>query len=142
MSLIDDEDGTTTNSAPPYKNTFIYLFDGCIKLIDASKLFLPVFVPSAAEYCYLHMFAGCTNLSSAPILPTTTLSPRCYYELFSGCTSLNKIVSYASNISASNCLRNWLNNTAATGDFYNLGGATYPSGASGIPSGWTVHTSL
>lgn len=29
-----------------------------------------------------------------------------------------------------------------TGDFYNLGGATYTSGDSGIPTGWTEHTLL
>lgn len=26
-------------------------------------------------------------------------------------------------------------------DFYNYGSAVYPSGASGIPTGWTEHTS-
>jgi hypothetical protein len=37
-------------------------------------------------------------------------------------------------------LTNWVGGVAATGDFYNYGGATYTSGANGIPSGWTVHT--
>ena len=61
--------------------------------------------------------------------------------MFSGCTNLNKVVSYATTIKGKG-IYNWLQNVSATGDFYNLGGATYPSGASGIPSGWTVHTSL
>ena len=39
-------------------------------------------------------------------------------------------------------MKDWLNGVSATGDFYNLGGATYTTGTSGIPSGWTVHTSL
>jgi hypothetical protein len=34
-------------------------------------------------------------------------------------------------------LIDWLKNVASTGTFHNLGSATYPSGASGIPTGWT-----
>jgi hypothetical protein len=60
--------------------------------------------------------------------------------MFQYCTILNSVTIYATDISASNCLSNWLGNVAQTGDFYNYGGATYPSGASGIPSGWTEHT--
>lgn len=76
------------------------------------------------------------------ILPATTLANNCYYRMFRGCTRLNKIITYANDISATDCLTNWLDGVSATGDFYNLGGATYPSGVSGIPSGWTIHTSL
>lgn len=95
-----------------------------------------------ANECYSNLFNGCTSLTTAPVLPATTLADGCYKELFSGCTNINSVTTYANNISASNCLLNWLNNVAATGDFYNLGGATYESGVSGIPSGWTEHTSL
>ena len=40
------------------------------------------------SYCYSSMFAGCTNLTSAPELPATTLAERCYFNMFRGCTSL------------------------------------------------------
>ena len=30
------------------------------------------------KYCYISMFKGCTGLTSAPELPTTTLAPYCY----------------------------------------------------------------
>jgi hypothetical protein len=62
--------------------------------------------------------------------------------MFQRCTSLNQVTTYADNISASSCLSYWLSGVAATGDFYNLGSATYRSGASGIPEGWTEHNTL
>jgi hypothetical protein len=95
-----------------------------------------------ADYCYQNMFNGCKALTTAPVLPATTLVDSCYSLMFSGCTNLNSVTTYAQKISARNCLQIWLNNVAATGDFFNLGGASYPSGTSGIPSGWTEHTSL
>ena len=38
--------------------------------------------------CYDSMFEGCTNLTSAPELPATTLTTDCYLGMFKGCTSL------------------------------------------------------
>lgn len=124
----------TTTSERCYQN----MFNGCTSLTAAPAL------PATylSEGCYVSMFQGCTSLTEAPVLPATTLKNYCYARMFSGCTNLNSVTTYANDISATNCLSNWLNNTAATGDFYNLGGATYPSGASGIPEGWTEHTSL
>ena len=114
------------------------MFQGCTSLTEA-----PVLPATRLEGgCYERMFQGCTSLVEAPELPATTMSSYCYMNMFNGCTSLNKMSVYATaGITESN-LNNWLNNVSATGDFYNLGGATYPSGASGIPSGWTEHTSL
>ena len=114
------------------------MFGGCASLTKAPVL--PA--TSVTFYCYTAMFAGCTSLTTAPTLPATTLATECYAYMFANCTILNKVTTYATNISANRCTENWLNNTAATGDFYNLGGATYPTGASGIPEGWTEHTSL
>ncbi len=94
-----------------------------------------------AEGCYVAMFYGCTSLTTATLQPTT-LEDYCYNTMFSGCTSLNNVTTYATDISAQDCLADWMEDVSATGDFYNLGGATYPTGTSGIPSGWTEHTSL
>ena len=93
-------------------------------------------------YCYQQMFYSCPSLTTAPVLPATTLTQGCYSGMFQGCSSLNSVTTYAQDISATNCLMNWLDTVSATGDFYNLGGVTYTSGASGIPSGWTEHNSL
>ena len=58
--------------------------------------------------------------------------------MFSGCSNLNSVVCLATtNISLNTCI-NWLNGVAATGTFTKAPGATWGSGVSGIPSGWTV----
>lgn len=45
----------------------------------------------------------------------------------------------ATDISASNCLNNWVNGVSSTGTFVkNAAMTSLPTGASGIPSGWTV----
>ena len=112
------------------------MFEGCTSLTTAPVL--PA--TTLADRCYENMFWRCASLTQAPVLPATNLDDWCYRNLFSDCTNLNSVTTYATNISASNCLSNWLSGVAATGDFYNLGGATYESGVSGIPTGWTEHT--
>ena len=45
----------------------------------------------------------------------------------------------ATDISAENCLTGWVDSVAATGTFVKAASMTsLPTGASGIPSGWTV----
>ena len=39
---------------------------------------------------FCHLFMNCTQLTSAPDLPATTLGHRCYFKMFSGCSSLTK----------------------------------------------------
>ena len=124
----------TTSAQSCYYN----MFNGCTALQTAPQLPATTLVKN----CYFGMLANCTALTQAPVLPATTLTLYCYYNMFSGCTNLNKVTTYAQDISANYCLSNWLNGVAAQGEFYNLGSATYSSGASGIPTGWTVHTSL
>ena len=85
------------------------------------------------------MLYGCTSLTQAPELPATTLANRCYSYMLYGCTSLNYIKCLATDISASNCTKDWLFNVAATGDFYASASTGWKSGASGIPTGWTRH---
>lgn len=113
---------------------YVGMFQGCTGLTTAPAL--PA--TTLANYCYQHMFKGCTSLTSAPELPATTLVSSCYSGMFWDCTSLNYVKCLATNISASNALTIWLSNVSSTGTFYKAAGVTYPSGASGIPTGWTV----
>ena len=46
----------------------------------------PTSIPTAD--CYNSMFEGCTNLTTAPALPATTLTVGCYSRMFLSCTSL------------------------------------------------------
>ena len=109
------------------------MFYGCTALTTAPALPATTLVSG----CYRSMFNGCTSLTAAPVLPATTLVSSCYYDMFNGCTSLNEVTTYADDISATDCTQNWLFGVANSGTFYNYGSATYTSGASGIPSGWT-----
>lgn len=113
------------------------MFENCVNLTTAPAL--PA--TTLAGSCYSYMFEYCYSLTTAPVLPATTLANYCYSSMFDNCRRLNKVTTYAADISATHCLLNWLYGVSSTGDFYNLGGATYASGVGGIPSGWTVHTS-
>ena len=93
-----------------------------------------------ATYCFCYLFYGCTSLTTAPALPATTLAYYCYHCMFYGCTRLNYVKIYATDISANNCLSYWLSNVPANGTIHIAEGmsSVYPTGASGIPSSWTV----
>ena len=117
---------------------YMGMFQNCTSLTEAP--ILPA--TSLAVNCYIRMFQGCTSLTTAPALPATSLVSNCYSYMFQRCSKLNKVISYNRTASSTSYMKDWLNGVSATGDFYNLGGATYTTGTSGIPSGWTVHTSL
>lgn len=116
------------------RSCYLGMFRNCTSLTTAPLLGST----SLYEYCYQNMFRDCTSLTTAPDLTATTLADYCYSYMFYGCTSLNSVTTYANDISATDCIQNWLGNVAASGTFYNNGSATYTtSSASGIPTGWT-----
>ena len=65
---------------------YYHMFQGCTSLTQAPAL--PA--TTLANNCYSGMFAGCTALTQAPALPATTLNQYCYYDMFQGCTSLTQ----------------------------------------------------
>ena len=115
------------------------MFRGCTSLTLPDGFALPA--NTLANYCYYAMFFGCTSLTlpNGFTIPATTLVDNCYRAMFNGCTSLNYIKTLMTDISATDCLYGWLYDVAATGDFYCPAELTIPTGASGIPSGWTRH---
>ena len=129
--------GGIFNSYTLAPNCMEFMFKGCTTF---TRPYLPA-DSTLVSNCYNSMFEDCTGITWAYLRDTdTVLVEGCYANMFKGCTSLNRIKCYAQDISASGCLNNWLSGVSATGDFYNNGAATFPTGASGIPSGWTVHT--
>ena len=121
----------TTLAGSCYSN----MFNGCSSLTTAPEL--PV--TTLATYCYQGMFGGCTSLTVAPELPAMTLVESCYSFMFNGCSSLNYIKCLATNISASDCIWNWVGGVAATGTFVkNPNMTSWRTGTSGIPTGWTI----
>ena len=63
-----------------------HMFNEYSGLTSAENLILPA--TTLVEGCYAGMFAGCTNLASAPELPATTLNNHSYQFMFAGCKSL------------------------------------------------------
>lgn len=115
------------------------MFNNCTSLTMSNTFTLPT--TTLANGCYYYMFQGCTSLTMNDTftLPATTLAKECYYCMFYGCTNVNIMYTNMTDISANNCLYSWLYNVSPTGDFYCPAELTIPTGASGIPSGWTRH---
>jgi hypothetical protein len=85
------------------------------------------------------MFRHCTSLTTAPVLPATTLATQCYASMFYDCTNLDYIKCLAADISASNCTNGWVDGVSATGTFVkNPSMSGWTTGVNGIPAGWTV----
>lgn len=145
------------------QNTYCYnnMFRSC------SNLVVPPTLPntSVSDYAYFAMFRGCSSLMNPPALPATNLGNSCYNSMFidckfttaptlpatyvatsayknmfKNCTNLNRIVIYAN--SGTNGFKTWVEGVGSTGDFYKFGTISLSTGISGIPSGWTVHTTL
>lgn len=129
----------TTLTEYCYKKMFFILNN---YYLNENTLNVELPATTLARGCYEQMFYGLPGLKNAPELPAKTLVDSCYKNMFGFCTNLNKVVTYAEDISAANCTFGWLENVSSTGDFYNLGGATWSTGKNGIPTGWTEHRSL
>ena len=116
---------------------YSYMFSGCTSLTKAPDLPVTTLAPS----CYIGMFNGCTSLEEAPVLQATALADSCYNDMFKDCSSLNevrcKIPSSYSSSDISSYASNWLSGVSSTGTFLTNEDVNWPSGASGIPEGWT-----
>lgn len=111
------------------------MFYGCSNLATAPAL--PAL--NLAYGCYSMMFWDCTNLTTAPALPATNLIDYCYRQMFDGCSNLNYIKCLATDRSAPYSTSGWANGVSSTGTFVkNSSMNSWPSGTSGIPSGWTI----
>jgi len=132
---------TSLTKAPELPTTTLafgcyrFMFDGCTSLTQAPEL--PA--TTVASHCYQGMFQDCTSLTKAPELPATTLTTRCYYEMFYDCSKLNYIKMMATDISAKECIDDWVYGVPSTGTFVKNKNATWNVGGDcGIPSGWRV----
>ena len=123
-------------------SVYSYLFSGCKKLISAPEIPAAVFENDShggvTNIVYGNMFHNCTSLSRAPKLSTRTLCDYCYNDMFNGCTSLNYVECLADTTTGYRPFDNWLSGVAATGTFVKHPDAVWPSGANGIPNGWTI----
>lgn len=117
------------------KKCYQGIFRECNGLTTAPEL--PAI--TLAPYCYYAMFHGCDGLTNAPELPATTLAEGCYLSMFLKCKKLDNITMLATDISAPDCLGEWVDGVASTGTFTKAAAMTsLTTGVSGIPEGWTV----
>ena len=133
MSLLFNDDFEDKTDLTGYVAVFAYLFM-VQPIVNATRLILPA--TTLADYCYGSMFMGCTQLEVAPALPALILGEGCYVSMFNGCTSLttapglpapiltdtcyrqmfygcsnlNNITMLATDISATDCLTDWIAN--------------------------------
>lgn len=111
------------------------MFGSCTSLTVAPEL--PA--TTLANSCYRDMFNNCSSLTTAPELPATTLASDCYHNMFKYCAKLNYIKCLATDISATGCTSYWVEYIASKGTFVkNPDMTSWTTGASGIPTGWTV----
>lgn len=163
MSMLFGDNAADNTSLSGKNYTFYNLFYNCANIVSISENFLPA--TTLVNHCYRSMFYYCTNLTTAPALPATTLAERCYNDMFFGCSKLttapklpattladycyqymfmycrklNYIKMLATDISAPGCLYSWVSGVASAGTFVkNPNMTSLSTGASGIPSGWTV----
>ena len=138
MSLFYGDGFIGQNSFQPYQICYnLFMNTDCL---DASNLILPTDTTTSYNgYAFYGMFEGCSRLTKAPTLAATTLTFSCYRRMFFGCNNLNYIKMLATDISATDCLTDWVYNVAANGTFVKAASmTTLPIGESGIPNGWTI----
>lgn len=115
---------------------------------DCTSLLYPSELPARYlnTYCYGQMYEGCSSMQTAPLLLFDSFGG--FYgsciRMFQDCVNLSSVTCLArGNIDLDNSLNNstyyWLNNVASAGTFTKSPFTDdWPSGASGIPSRWTV----
>jgi hypothetical protein len=93
--------------------------------------------PVRSMWC---MFLGDAKLEySSPFeLKIGTLVSECYSHLFYNCKKINNVKLLATDVSATNCLQNWLYGVASTGTLTATAGLNLPTGVSGKPINWTL----
>ena len=121
-------------------NCYGNMFYSCTSLTTAPSV-LPA--TTLNSQCYQRMFLNCSSLTTAPALPSTTLKFMCYSGMFQNCTKLNYIKCLATDISASDCTKNWVSGVSSTGTFIkNPNMTSWPTGMNGIPDNWTIENNI
>ena len=133
-SSLTDASGITFSGAAGYMS-LKDMFRGCSSLTVPPSTLPSSF--SSHSNCD-GMFRECTSLVNAPELPAATLNNYSYQNMFYGCTSLQNIKCLATTKTATDCLKNWVTNVPTGGTFTKHPSASWSTGNSGIPSGWTV----
>jgi hypothetical protein len=114
------------------------LFYYATTLISAENLILPAM--TMHDNTYNDMFNHCSALTTSPLLPAQTLAASSYKRMFQYCSSLNNIRCLVVDTSATDCLKNWVQNVQTTsGSFYRNPNKSWARGNNGVPNNWTIY---
>lgn len=114
---------------------YMSMFNGCTSLEEAPEL------PATAlkTKCYFAMFSGCFALTEAPELPAKKLVKESYKQMFSLCGRLESVTCLATDVTASECTKDWLLGVALNGTFTKDPEMNnWGLGSDGIPVTWTI----
>lgn len=167
-SLLDGSGASPMSLTDANEHAFDSLFE-YVNVIDASGLILDSpelstacyqelfkdnyfiqFAPditatNLASSCCANMYEYCFNLTDSGTLSANVLEDYCYYRMFRECHNLSSITCLATDINASNCTKNWVQNVADSGTFHrnpDVWAGWSIGDTSGIPSGWTIDPDL
>lgn len=118
------------------ESCYFCMFQEC-GIVTAPRLLLPATTLSSSAYSY--MFAESYSLTNAPDLPASSLTYQSYIGMFRN-TSVNYVKCLATswNNTDGGSTYVWMQNVPSTGTFVKARMASWSTGQSGIPSGWTV----
>ena len=116
-------------------NCFRRLFENFTNLYRMPNIDFAIGSGGGSEF--LDCFRGCTNLTETSLIELTVLRGYSCYRMFYGCSNLSTVRVKFTDVSANNAITNWLYDVASTGTLYCPHDLVLPSGASGLPTGWT-----
>ena len=141
MSLVKGKDNLASVDAIEANKAFYGLFAGANQLVNDQHRNIALPATTLKDGCYQDMFYGCKGIEKAPELPALTLVKECYKEMFYDCSKLNYVKSLATDISATDCAKDWLvkAGTEAASKKVVVDSETpwVIDNDSGIPVGWT-----
>ena len=116
-----------------------YCYEGMFYGTDVDTYGFTLPATTLKRGCYRDMFGEAGALMfTAPTLPAQTLVPECYEGMFFNCSNLTSITCLATNISATDATKGWVNGVSSSGTFTKASGVIWPTGDDGIPNNWTV----
>lgn len=121
---------TATSMSPA---TYSGMFSECYYLKTPPKE-----IKYGGQSAYINLFSGCIHLKYGPDILIETLPTECLKGMFNGCKQLKCVKILSADVSASNCLQDWMKGVNPTGTFIKMIDMTFPSGQSGIPTGWST----
>lgn len=110
-------------------NCYESMFKECIHLTKPPV----ISAITTAQCCCSNMFEMCIYLETGPELLAESLTWGCYESMFESCTDLKYIKILATDISAENCLLNWVSGVSSAGTLVKRAGIEIPA-----PVNWTV----